>query len=294
MSGRIPDEAIRAIRERASLTEVVSDVVSLRRRGRTAVGLCPFHAEKTPSFTVSEERGFYHCFGCGEHGDVFAFVMKAQSLSFPEAVRVVAQRVGMAVPETLEGRAERSEPLAEALAVAAAFYRGMLRGAQGARARSYLRQRGVSAESSERFGLGWAPASGDALARHLGGVGIARDVALAAGLLLERQRGGVFDRFRDRIVFPITDMRGRVVSFGGRVLPDAAGSSGAAPKYVNGPETALFHKGRTLYGLALAREAIRSAGRVILVEGYMDVIALAQAGLPEVCLLYTSPSPRDS
>jgi len=283
MSGRIPEELIRAIRERASLTEVVSEVVSLRRRGRTSVGLCPFHPEKTPSFTVSEERGFYHCFGCGEHGDVFAFVMKAQSLSFPEAVRTVAQRVGVVVPETLEGRAERSEPLAEALEVAAAFYRGMLRGAQGERARSYLRHRGLGAESIERFGLGWAPASGDALARHLGTVGIARDVALAAGLLLERQRGGgVFDRFRDRIVFPITDPRGRVVSFGGRLLPDAAGSSGAAPKYLNGPETALFHKGRTLYGLALAREAIRTADRVILVEGYMDVIALAQAGLPEV------------
>lgn len=284
MGGRIPDEALRTVRERASLTEVVSEVVSLRRRGRAAVGLCPFHAEKTPSFTVSEERGFFHCFGCGEHGDVFAFVMKTRSLSFPEAVREVARRVGVALPEAGGEGTERTGPLAHAITVAAAFYRGMLRGPHGDRARRYLAQRGVADESIERFGLGWAPGGGEALARHLRAAGVPEPDAVAAGLLVERRGGsGVFDRFRDRIIFPIADLVGRVVSFGGRLLPDPSGGSPtSAPKYVNGPETALYQKGRTLYGLGLAREAIRTAGRVVLVEGYLDVIALAQAGLREV------------
>lgn len=284
MAGRIPDDVLRTVRERASLTEVVSEVVSLRRRGQAAVGLCPFHAEKTPSFTVSEERGFFHCFGCGEHGDVFAFVMKTRSLSFPEAVREVARRVGVSLPETGGEGTERLDPLARAVTVAAAFYRGMLRGPQGERARSYLAQRAISAESIERFGLGWAPGSGEALARHLRAAGIAERDAVEAGLLVQRRDGsGVFDRFRDRIVFPIADPMGRIVSFGGRLLPDSSSPSAAtAPKYLNGPETPLYHKGRTLYGLGLAREAIRTAGRVVLVEGYLDVIALAQGGLREV------------
>jgi len=280
--GRIRDDAVREIRDRASITELVSDVVALRRRGRSAVGLCPFHAEKTPSFTVSEERGFYHCFGCGEHGDVFAFVMKTQSLPFPDAVRAVAQRFGLAVPEEAAGAAARAEPLVAAAAVAAAFYRGMLRGPQGARARTYLDERGLEPETAERFGLGWAPGGGDALVRHLRAQGIAAADALAAGLVLERAGGGIYDRFRERVIFPIADAAGRVVSFGGRVLPGAPASGDPPPKYLNGPETPLFHKGRMLYGLGLAREAIRASGRVVLVEGYMDVIALAQAGLREV------------
>ena len=158
MAGRISDAAIRTIRERASLFEVVSDVVALRRRGRTAVGLCPFHVEKTPSFTVSEERGFYHCFGCGEHGDVFTFVMKTQSLVFPEAVRSVAERFGLPVPEEAAGRGPASEPLVTVCEAAAAFFRGALRGPQGARCQAYLAERGIRPETVERFGLGYAPA----------------------------------------------------------------------------------------------------------------------------------------
>jgi DNA primase len=285
VGGRIPEEAIREVRERASLVEVVSDTVTLRRRGRTVVGLCPFHAEKTPSFTVSEERGFYHCFGCGEHGDVFAFVMKAESLAFPEAVRRVAQRFGIRLPETSEEGGARGEPLAGVNAAAAAFFRAELAGQAGARARAYLAERGVSDDSSERFGLGYAPGTGEALVRHLRARGLPIEHALTTGLVLRRDRpggpGGLLDRFRDRLMFPITDTTGRVVGFGGRVLPGRPAGGDPPPKYVNSPESAIFRKGHTVYGLALAREAIRRTGRAVIVEGYLDAIALAQAGIGE-------------
>ena len=282
MAGRISDAAIRTIRERASLFEVVSDVVALRRRGRTAVGLCPFHVEKTPSFTVSEERGFYHCFGCGEHGDVFTFVMKTQSLAFPEAVRSVAERFGLPVPEEAAGRGPASEPLVTVCEAAAAFFRGALRGPQGARCRTYLAERGIRPETAERFGLGYAPGGGDHLARHLRSQALSLDDTVTAGLVMRRTAGGVIDRFRDRLVFPITDLRSRVVAFGGRVLPGAPTTGDPPPKYLNSPESPIFHKGRTLYGLGLARDAIRQRGRVVVVEGYLDLIALAQAGIAEV------------
>ena len=286
MSGRIRDEAIRAVRERASLIEVVSDVVALRRRSRNAVGLCPFHGEKTPSFNVSEERGFFHCFGCGEHGDVFAFVMKTQALTFPEAVRRVAERFGVPLPEEAGEPAQRREPLAAVNAAAAAFYRGELRGSGGARAQAYLRERGLAEETIERFALGWAPGAGEALARHLRAQGLPLDDALTAGLVLRRDRpdgrAGVFDRFRERVMFPITDTSGKVIAFGGRILPGRPAGGDPPPKYLNSAESPIFRKGHTLYGLALARDAIRKADRAIVVEGYLDVIALAQAGIGEV------------
>ena len=282
MAGRISDAAIRTIRERASLFEVVSDAVALRRRGRTAVGLCPFHVEKTPSFTVSEERGFYHCFGCGEHGDVFTFVMKAQSLVFPEAVRSVAERFGLPVPEDAAGRGPASEPLVTVCEAAAAFFRGALRGPQGARCGAYLAERGIRPETVERFGLGYAPGGGDHLARHLRSQALSLDDAVAAGLVMRRTAGGLIDRFRDRLVFPITDLRSRVVAFGGRILPGTPSTGEPPPKYLNSPESPIFHKGRTLYGLGLARDAIRQRGRVVVVEGDLDLIALAQAGIADV------------
>ncbi|HWP66097.1 MAG TPA: DNA primase, partial [Candidatus Limnocylindria bacterium] len=286
MTGRIADDAIRQVRERANLAEVVSDVVALKRRGRSAVGLCPFHAEKTPSFTVSEERGFYHCFGCGEHGDVFSFVMKMQSLTFPEAVEAVAARFGIPLPREAVAGGPRSPtaPLLAAHETAAAFYRAMLRGPQGARARAYLAERGIGEASIERFGLGYAPAAGDALAKHLAAEHVREADALAAGLVARRAGGGLYDRFRDRIVFPISDAAGRVCAFGGRILPGAAARPGAdaPPKYLNSAESPIFQKGRMLYGLALARGAIRERGRVVVVEGYLDVVSLAQAGIEEV------------
>ncbi len=286
MTGRIRDEAIRTVRERASLSEVVSEVVALRRRGRSAVGLCPFHAEKTPSFTVSEERGFFHCFGCGEHGDVFAFVMKTQSLTFPEAVRRIADRFGVPLPEEAGEPARRREPLTAANAAAAAFFQAELRGPGGGRARAYLRERGLSEELIERFGLGWAPGAGEVLARHLRTKGVPLEDALTAGLVMRRDRpegaGGVLDRFRERIMFPITDTSGKVIAFGGRILPGRPASGEPPPKYLNSAESPVFRKGHTLYGLALARDAIRKTDRAIVVEGYLDVIALAQAGIGEV------------
>jgi DNA primase len=283
MPGRISDDAIRTIRERASLIEVVSDVVALRRRGgRSAVGLCPFHAEKTPSFNVSEEHGFYHCFGCDEHGDVFAFVMKTQSLAFPDAVRTVAQRFGLPVPEDGAGSGARAEPLVAVSEAAAAFFRGALRGPDGTRPRDYLAERGIRPDTIERFGLGYAPGGGDVLARHLRAQALPVDDAVTAGLVMRRASGGLLDRFRDRLIFPIADLRGRVIAFGGRVLPGTPTTGDPPPKYLNSPESPIFHKSRNLYGLALARDAIRERGRVAVVEGYLDVIAVAQAGIGEV------------
>jgi DNA primase len=282
MAGRIDENAIRDIRERANIFEVVSDVVSLRRRGRSAVGLCPFHTEKTPSFSVSEERGFFHCFGCGEHGDVFTFVMKTQALPFPDAVRSVAQRFGIPVPEdTTGGPRTPTEPLVAVNTAAAAYFRGALRGPTGARARAYLAERGVAPESIERFGLGFAPGGGDALARHLRAQGLHLDDAVTAGLVLRRNGGGMLDRFRERLIFPIADTAGRTVAFGGRILPGAPETGDPPPKYLNSPESPIFHKGRTLYGLGLARDAIRKRNRVLVVEGYLDVVALAQHGIEE-------------
>jgi DNA primase len=280
--GLIREDAIREIRERASITDVVSDVVALKRRGRSATGLCPFHTEKTPSFTVSEERGFFHCFGCGEHGDVFSFVMRTQSLAFPEAVRTVAERFGLPVPTEVSGPRQRSEPLVGVNQAAAAFYRSQLAGPAGAKARPYLAERGITAASIERYGLGFAPGGGDVLVRHLHASALSIDDAATAGLVGRRTDGRPYDRLRDRIVFPITDLAGRIISFGGRILPGTPVTGDPPPKYLNGPESPLFKKGQTLYGLGLARDAIRAKDRVVVVEGYLDVIAVAQAGIGEV------------
>jgi len=284
--GRISDEAIRQVRERASISEVVSDVVALRRRGRSAVGLCPFHTEKTPSFNVSEERGFFHCFGCGEHGDVFGFVMKTRSLAFPEAVREIAQRFGVTLPEPVEGGGRQGDPLAEANAAAATFFRAELRGESGVRARAYLRERGLGDEVIEQFGVGYAPGTGDALVRHLRAGRIPSEDALTAGLIMRSERPDarypLYDRFRDRVMFPITDGAGKVIAFGGRVMPGRPASGDPPPKYLNSPESPIFRKGHTLYALTQARDGIRRTGRALVVEGYIDVIALAQAGVREV------------
>jgi DNA primase len=284
MTVRIAEDAIRVVRERANLAEVVADVVALKRRGRSVTGLCPFHSEKTPSFTVSEERGFFHCFGCGEHGDVFTFVMKTQSVTFPEAVETVAARFGIPLPrEAVAGPRSHTAPLLAAHEVATAFYRAALRGPQGARARAYLAERGVGDAVIERFSLGYAPATGDALAKHLAAHGVRDEDALTAGLVAQRASGGLYDRFRDRVIFPITDASSRVCAFGGRTLPGPVRpGADAPPKYLNSPESPIFQKGRTLYGLALAREAIRERGRVVVVEGNLDVVSLAQAGIEEV------------
>jgi DNA primase len=273
------------IRSRVRLSDVIARRVALKKRGREHLGLCPFHKEKTPSFTVNEEKGFFHCFGCGAHGDVIEFMMRSEGLAFPETVERLAGMAGLAVPvETPEERerARERQTLYDVLEAACAWFERQLQGPAGRRARDYLKGRGV--DDDARFRLGFAPDSRGALKAALGegGPGPAggadrfpEPLLVTAGLLIEPEgEGAPYDRFRGRIIFPITDRRGRVIAFGGRALGEGT------PKYLNSPDTPLFHKGRVLYGLAAARKAALEAGEVIVTEGYMDVIALHKAGFP--------------
>lgn len=273
--GRIPDETIRTIRDRVDAVELIGRHVALRRSGRSLKGLCPFHQEKTPSFTVHADRGTFYCFGCGEHGDVVAFLMRMESLTFPEAVRALAAECGVEVPETGGGEPGLAERVGAANAAARDFFREALRGPEGAAARRYLTERGIAPEVAARFGIGFAPDRWDALRRALAARGISDDVAARAGLLRERERGGHYDLLRGRVVFPIEDARGRVIAFGGRALGDAQ------PKYLNTPESPLFRKREAFYGLPHALEGVRARDRLVVVEGYFDRVALDRAGLSE-------------
>ncbi len=265
------------LRARVSLAGVVGRRVRLVKRGRDHVGLCPFHQEKTPSFNVVEDKGFYHCFGCGAHGDVVGFVMQTANLAFREAVEALAGEAGLAMPRDEPGERARSErriDLQGALEAACAFYAEQLRSPAGATALAYLRQRGLDDETIGRFRLGFAPDSRDALRRALAGR-MPEELLREGGLLREPEGGGApYDYFRNRVMFPIGDRGGRVIAFGGRVLGDGK------PKYLNSPETPLFQKGRVLYGWAMAREAASRAASIVVTEGYMDVIALVRAGFP--------------
>jgi DNA primase len=276
MARRIPDETLQAIRDRINIVEVVSAYVSLKRAGRNYTGLCPFHSEKTPSFTVSDERGLYHCFGCGESGTVFTFVMKMERIEFLDAVAQLAKRAGVALPERGDDdpAARRREQLYAVNARAERFFQEALASSAGAAARRYLAERGLRAETITRYGLGFAPAAGTALASCLAREQVAADLAVQAGVLARHESGRVYDRFRGRVMFPIRDRRARTIAFGGRTL----GSE--QPKYLNSPESPLFHKGEGLYGVAEARDAIRDADRAVLVEGYMDALLLVQEGVP--------------
>jgi DNA primase len=259
---------------RLPLVEIVARRVRLTRRGNEHVGLCPFHREKTPSFTVSESKGFYHCFGCQQHGNAIDFVMATEGLEFAEAVARLAELSGLPLPWRAATRGPAQDhTLLAANDAAARWFAGRLGTASGAEAAAYLSRRGVDPATIERFGLGYAPPGRTALKDALLAEGYAEAQLIAAGLLVQPEEGAGYDRFRHRVMFPIHDRRGRVIAFGGRALGDAPA------KYLNSPETALFHKGEVLYGLALAREAVRAKGTVIVAEGYMDVIALAQAGL---------------
>ncbi len=275
MARRIPDETLQAIRDRTSIVEVISAFVSLKKQGRNHLGLCPFHGEKTPSFTVSEERGLFHCFGCGESGTVFSFVMKMERLEFPDAVAQLAARAGVAMPAdgADDPAARRRQELYDANTRAEQVFRAALASPAGAAARRYLAERGVADATIERYGLGFAPATGSALAGELERQQVPREVALQAGLLGQRDDGRVYDRFRGRLMFPIRDRRGRTIAFGGRTLGDDQ------PKYLNSPETPLFRKGEGLYGVAEARDAIQRESRAVLVEGYMDALLLVQEGI---------------
>ncbi len=262
-------DAKELIRERLPIAEVVGEVVSLKPAGRGRLkGLCPFHSEKTPSFHVLVDRGFFYCFGCQAKGDVFDFVMRTQALSFPEALRLLGARAGVEVTPPTEAAGKRRD-LLDVNKLALAFFRSHL----GRAARDYLASRGLADETVDAFEVGYAPDSWDALLRHMLSKGVREDDLVTLGLVVENERGRRYDRFRDRIVFPIKDALGRVVGFSGRVLGDGT------PKYLNSPESEVFRKSELLYGLDRARTAIRESGEVIVVEGYTDVMALHQAGL---------------
>jgi DNA primase len=290
MAGRIPQNFIDELLNRVDIVDVIDSRVSLKKAGREYQACCPFHNEKTPSFTVSPGKQFYHCFGCGAHGNAIGFLMDYENLAFPEAVEELARSVGMEVPHEVTAGSPADERRLDhysLLEKAERFYRGQLRQhAQATRAVDYLKARGLSGEIAQTFGLGYAPPGWDSLAKHLHDAA-SRKLAVELGLLVQKDDGGCYDRFRDRIMFPIRDRRGRCIGFGGRVLGDEK------PKYMNSPESPVFHKGRELYGLFEARKAGQKLERLLVVEGYMDVVALAQFGLSNaVATLGTATTPE--
>ena len=283
----IPQSFIQDLLSRVDIVEVIDRHVKLKRAGANHVACCPFHSEKTPSFTVSPTKQFYHCFGCGAHGTAVGFLMEHSGMGFVEAVKELAQSVGMKVPEeqrseAAQRRAEHGVTLYEVLLQAAQHYRARLKDAPQAIA--YLKKRGLSGEIARSFGIGFAPDEWQGLAAAFADYD---GKALAeAGLVKASDDGRRYDVFRNRVMFPIVDLRGNVIGFGGRVIGEGE------PKYLNSPETPVFEKGRELYGLYQARRAIRDAGRVLVVEGYMDVVALAQAGVEyAVATLGTATTP---
>jgi DNA primase len=266
-------DAREEIRGRIGILDLVSEYVTLKRAGKSLKGLCPFHAEKTPSFTVNEVFGTWRCFGCGEHGDIFTFLMKMENLTFAEAIERLAQRCGVQLdqPDSASSRrAGRKEILAGINSLATGYYSAMLKKMPSAV--KYLHDRGLADSTIEQFHIGYAPAAWDGLLQYLGKKGIEVNDAIEAGLLIRSERDSFYDRFRNRIVFPILDIQERIIGFGGRAIGDDQ------PKYLNSPETPLFVKTRSLYGMNLARKAIASADRVLVVEGYMDTITVHQAG----------------
>lgn len=275
MTGRIPDSFLDELVSRSDIVEIISARVPLKKAGREYKACCPFHNEKSPSFSVSAEKQFYHCFGCGAHGTVIGFLMQYEKMEFLDAVADLAQRAGLTLPREAQATREPgSADLHELLLHAARFFEQNL--ADNARAQSYVKHRGIDAKTCENFSLGYAPDSWDSLLKRFGAQEDERRRLLQVGLILERspeRAPGFYDRFRDRLMFPIREGRGRVIGFGGRVIDQGD------PKYMNSPETPLFHKGRELYGLYEARQARADFKRLLIVEGYMDVVRLHQAGI---------------
>ncbi|MEJ8572117.1 DNA primase [Microbaculum marinum] len=274
---RFPPSLLDEIRARLPVSDVVGRKVKLRRQGREFIGLSPFNAEKTPSFTVSDQKGFYHCFSSGKHGDIFRFLMETEGLSFPEAVERLAGDAGVPMPKPdaySEKRERERAGLLDVAEAAAAFFERCLTEPGGARARDYLQERGVDRKIQQQFRIGYAPGGRHALKEHLGKLGIDNEAMAAAGLLITGSDVAVpFDRFRDRLIFPITNLQGRVIAFGGRAL-----QADQQPKYLNSPESELFHKGRVLFNMTAARRAVQEKGTIVVAEGYMDVVALTRAG----------------
>ena len=279
---RIPDEKVQEVRDAASIVDVVSQTVSLKQRGKAYTGLCPFHQEKTPSFTVDPVRGFYHCFGCGAGGDVFSFIMKMEKIGFPEAVKALAERVGIKLPtyENDDARNQEIELLYKANQLAAEFFSACLwKTAEGKSAQQYIIKRGFQSRTLETFQIGYSPNQWDGFIKRAEQANIKPDVLSRAGLIVPRKDGkGHYDRFRGRLMFPILNVSGRIVGFGGRVLVAADGS----PKYINTSETPVYRKSHILYGLFQSKTGIRRENRVLLVEGYTDMMRFFQCGFENV------------
>ncbi len=269
---------IERVRAATDLVELVGEITKVKRTGRSTMAVCPFHQEKTPSLSVDGARGLYHCFGCGKSGDLYRWVQETQNVEFAEAVELLARRAGITLhqePGAARRRGEREE-LVAAVRQAVDFFRERLRtGGDAGPARAYLRGRGYDAGTVDRFELGYSPADWDALVRHLGNAGVPEKTRVKAGLAIRSSRGRLVDRFRGRVMFPIFDLRGDPVGFGARLM-----EGGEGPKYLNSPETPLYHKSRLLYGLNWAKSEIVRGGTAVVVEGYTDVIGMAEAGMP--------------
>ncbi len=281
MKGYIPEDRIEEIRNRINIVDLVSEYVTLKKAGRNYIGSCPFHKEKTPSFTVNAEKQIYHCFGCGEGGNAFSFLMKIGNMTFPEAVRHLAGKLGITLPSREftpeeKNRLDHRETLLRVNHLAAGYYARSLRSPAGARGKAYLDKRGIKPETIETFQLGYAPEGWRNLRDHLQREKVSLKHAEQAGLLVSRKDGDFYDRFRSRLMFPIEDVNGNVIAFGGRIIGEGE------PKYLNSPESPIYVKGRNLYGLARAKNAIRRDDTLIIVEGYFDLLALWNHGIQNV------------
>ncbi|OGQ51419.1 MAG: DNA primase [Deltaproteobacteria bacterium RIFCSPLOWO2_02_FULL_53_8] len=268
----IPKEKIEEVKDRADIVDVISSYVPLKKRGNNHIGLCPFHTEKSPSFSVSADKRMFYCFGCRETGSVIDFLMKKDGLDFVEAVRSLAARYGIIIEETSGKATDEREGLYEVLKAAAYFYQSHLESGTGAGARLYLNKRGYAGDILTDFAVGYAPRDWDGLLLWLKKRGIDPETASKAGLIIKKEKGGWYDRFRDRVIFPIHDLRGRVVAFGGRAM------EGGEPKYLNSPESAVFKKGSILYGLYQAKQSMMKEDAAIVVEGYFDLLAMHRHG----------------
>ena len=286
MVERIPQTFIDDLIDRSDITEIIGKRVEIKKAGKEYKACCPFHNEKTPSFTISPEKGFYHCFGCGAHGTSLGFLMDYEKLTFVEAIEELAKMLGMEIPKSSEDIkiTKKQTNLKSLLNEVSDYFQSNLKSSKNAI--EYLKDRGVDGKTAKNFCIGYSKNSWDDLTKKYGSTEKHIDLMVEAGLIIKKDKGGYYDRFRNRVMFPIRDNRGDVVGFGGRIIDEDDD-----PKYLNSPETALFKKGYLLYGLFEGKQQISSTKEVILVEGYTDVIGLSQYG---ICLLYTSPSPRDA
>lgn len=294
MVHKIPEELIEEIKSKVDIVEIINESVPLKKQGRNYLGLCPFHNEKTPSFSVSPEKQIFHCFGCNKGGNVISFLMERNNLSFIEVVKNLADRIGISLPSPERSPEEKAKYDAHARMyklneLAMEFYRFLLTKAEGSEARTYLLNRGLTEEIISKFKLGFAPNKWAELIHLAQKRGFKPEELVTLGLASKSESGKIFDRFRNRIIFPIFDVQGRIIGFGGRVLDDSS------PKYLNSPETPLFHKGQSLYGINFAKGNIREADEAVIVEGYMDAITCHQYGINNaVASLGTALTPEQS